>query len=689
MAIGQRVTDQSTDQLMPRGSIVIKNDSGSFKLKKGIRLVLIDCSNVTCDDMEGQNELTCINCTEVTVSGGKDAVVRIEGNTQVQSIKLDSDCKLNLDNAQVQELDLTKTEVNLLNCKVQTAKFTKCDLQSYKNKYEELTISGGQSNLDQDEPQKITTSDDAIITTKKLQAQGDCKFENTVVSLQKAELQGDVTITDCRFTDNGGQYQKITASGDKTICVLLKSQTQGDLQLDDGSYSLSQIEPQGDIKSSNASINIKKVNSQGDLTIDTCNAIFVDCQIQGDIKATSSGLKSVKGQYQKFTGQDGALDSDGDQFQGEFSQTGGNVKLKKPQFSDKFTLDQVIAFNTIYKATGATEVMLTGDGDSSIEVNGIDGATQVTVNKFSHAKLSKIQTQTADLEEILLLNASDCQFQSAAISDVSTLMFQQVDMQDCSVDHGATHVYDGCQLQQFASTDTNHLLLAASEVTQATVSDAQLVTTCGASDLTFLNCIVSDSGSTITSATDCTLSLQGSIVVMATDCTINLSGGEITNATACVINNSGGDVTADVSSISTAGGTCTATGLSTVMASACEVTNLGGLTIGTGFDPSQSSGALMCDGTDVTLQATLGELNVFSIVGNINITATALGINEISGTIITRTAGTSITDSATTTAAFGATGETTIDSGAAVFIGAPATTIDSPAITLQGLVNVV
>ena len=656
----------------PRGVIFISNESGSFEIPEGVRLVLSECTGVTCTSNEGRNELTFIDCTDASVEDFKEGVLRFERCKSITKIATKEDCLLTVAGAEIQELDLKKTDATIIKCEIQQANFEECILESIENTYEEFTFKKGQITSEEDEFQQLQLDEGTVGTFVAVKLQGDSKCDKATVTFQKVEGQGNLELKDTSLMDNEGEYQDLKVEGTLSTLMLKETKIQGDLELKEGSANFADVEVQGNCTFEKANVNAMGLEGQGDFEAKKSSMVMSDCEFQGDGTLESSAVKLVKCKIQKMDITDGAFESEKCEYQGEFKQEGGTIESIKDKFSDEVTIEKLIAWNKIFKSEGMQKLTLSGeDSKTSIELVSCD-AEEVTIEKFGRAVFSVCQFEKAEVTEVKNLNVIDCEWQEFTGEKISTSVFDYGQLQKAEFTDCSTIFLNNSTCEELKTDKCFHVFAASSEIQTMETKNGGLAVTDEVSDMTAEKMTVIDSNSTIQS-TDA--------LIIGRDSTIQAEGG--------LVMAFGGDVTASSNMA--------------VLTTGATVTNADGLTMGTGFSPEDQAGCILQDGVDTTVQASIGNLNLKSLLGDVNIEAETGNINEtalesivedaglditsIALGLISHDAALSIDNTAGEDFSVDAGGSANIQGGASVNLDAPTITVNAASITILGIVN--
>jgi len=498
MSIQDRLDNQTQDQLMPRGVIVLNNETGSFDLKKGWRLTLRNCSDVTCNSNEGMNELSLIECSNVTITDFQNGVLRFWDCDQVQQVTTTS-TKVIISGAQVEQLDMTSSEVTLVKCQPQQAQFSGCKLVSFQNEWQQCTVEGGSTWSEQDQFQgDLEINGNAVATLVSPQVQGDATFDKSHITLSNAQFQGQPTITDSQIEDLNGQYQEATMSGENLAVTLISSQFQT-LTFSDGQINLNEVQIQEQFTATDALVNAQNIQVQESVELENCSAVLVNCTIQESLTLTSSGVKMTDSTIQEsLTVNDGSLESVANTVQESFSMSGGTLESAGDTFNQDVSLDSLVGPSMIRNLQGAQTVTITGNGTSTLVLDSVQAQT-MSVSDFSDVRIvdTTADTFTADSIDSLLL--SNDTLDTATISDC------------------------------------NNVIAATSTIQDLTLTSCNQAVTANVAFMTADSSVISDNGSTMDEAVGCIVNAIGSNITCF-NCIINALGGTVTATGKSLVN---------------------------------------------------------------------------------------------------------------------------------------------------------
>lgn len=631
MGIQQQIDAQLKDEKFPRASITVKNESGSFELKKGVRVTLIKCS-ATLDGAEEDCQVDFVDCDSVEVSDFKKGKLRITRCSSVKQLEAE-DSVVNFGDTKVEELKLTRCQSTYLNSEIQTATLEQCDIQSTKNKYQDLTVTGGKLRSYEDECETGSLEEKANIKFSKLEGK-ELTIDKSTVTLIDCKSE-KLEITDGHLTDLKGEHKEITVSGDKSSCSFNDSKASDEVSFSDATVFATKMDFESEVSVENCHFIGKKLSVMSEFSAKKKEIVIVDSEFQGETSFEDASIRLNKCSFQaEFSLETGSLDSNDCEYQGEFSLTEANINSRNDSFMGTVSMEDLVGPNSIANSDDMQELTITG-GDSC-------GIT-----------LTKVTSQTADISEVAMLHAFKCEFQELKLESF-------------------THaVLDDCKSSMAEIKDGSFLNTGLSQLEMLEISDVQCAITSDLSSMTAKDSGLIDKGSTI-EADSCFIQSRGSNVIALSSLITNI-GGNIEGTDTTVVITKGG-----------------------------EVMNLDGLTIGDGFEPDEQGGSVKFNGIDLTLQSTLGNVDIISRAGNITATAdigailinaamnveigAGLEIIELAGESVSITAGMDVTVEAGANAAILAAGEAELGAeGVAIVNSAGLVNIAAPLNNVLGI----
>lgn len=619
-----KIEEHVEDKQDPCLNITLTGESGSFDLKEAVRLTLIDGQDVTCNSAEGKNELSLINCQNVKIKDFKEGVIRIEKCDEIDEITCSEKTSLTVSGAKIQKVDLTGAVVTFVDCQIEDAKFDRCEITSIECEYQKFDMQICQIHSDNDKfKDDFNMQDNCVGTFIKPEFSKDCTFDSCVLDLTKAKSEKAVTLTDCRFIDNRGEYSKeFTVSGQKTTCSLVKTQFKDQVDFSDAMITGSGVESEKEMTFTSVSFNLKGLIAQKEVTISQARGVLSSCEFKDSLTTDSCALTLRKAKVEKdFQLQGGAVESENSEFKGDVTITGGTVESIKDKFTGQVQATDLVAFNKFFKPDTQDTFDLSGSTTTSLEITDSTDL-ELTCDGFGRVSILGGSLKEPEFTSIKMLNLIGTTPDKPSFSDCSTVICSGCeDMGDVACDNLGTGIFDGCIGGKLTSNNCGQILAATSTF-----------------EFKFDNtCLGVTANADKVECTSSNLIDQGSSGVSATDSQLIVSGSTVEECNSSVCNANGGDVTCDGSVLNISNGTFTATGASTVLASNSDGTNDDGLTSGTGFSADDQASALLADGLDTLLQNSLGNLTMKSLVGDVTVEA-ALNSFTIAGASINEVA---------------------------------------------------
>lgn len=600
MSIQQAIDDELTNadpEDGPCGDISVSGEDGSFKMPKGLRLYCEKGGDATCSSAEGMNELTMLSYDNVKVTDFTDGIIRLEDCKQAD-IKTSGKVTIHVSNCDQLKLDIQGTNLTFSNCKVMTLKTQDCEIWSYNNQYQgDTQFQGGRLDSLGDQFETVSFKNLQLWVQKPTQGQ-DVTFDECAGAITQCQFD-KLTVKGSKLQDYKGQYSDKCDIQDSTYSSR-ECEYQGDLSLKSGRYDLSEATLNGALDAQEAALSADALQVQGKVTVSGKSAAFGAPKFQDDVTVENCQVRISGGQLQgKFEASSSSLDSDNNQYQDDFTLTGGNLQSKLDTFSGNLEGTGLKGPNMIHAPQGSPQQLT------------LTGATNPT------------------------LRVSDVECQQGTVTGFGKVYMESCQVQDMTLSGFGLAVLNAGEFQQLTANQGGTLTANTSQISQGTIENVSMAQTAGASELTVTSCVMVDAGSSFVGLTGCTLFGTGSQVAGAT--------GSVIFGVTC-------DVEMEASFAVCVGGTCTATGLSVVIPIGCDVTNDDGLTMGTGFDPAQNFLSLFAGGTGIL--SCLANLVANSVAGDVSVTS------EVGA--VTATAATAFSASAP---AVSITGEATIIGG--------------------------
>lgn len=209
--IQQEIDDHVNDPKFARFVITLKGRSGSFKVPKNARLTLIDGGDVTLESNEGHNEVSFNGCKSVTVKSFKNGVLRIDACQKVEELTTDEAARITVANSEIQKVDVSKSELQIISCEVQEHSTKGTKVTSYKNTFKgSFEAIGGSLYSEKDTFEgDCSIKGDTRALMVKPQFEGDVEIEAASVVMQEPESK-KITHKSGILTINGGSPEEIT-----------------------------------------------------------------------------------------------------------------------------------------------------------------------------------------------------------------------------------------------------------------------------------------------------------------------------------------------------------------------------------------------------------------------------------------------------------------------------------------------
>lgn len=620
MSIQEKIDKHIESEEVKRGVIVLNGESGSFTVPEGGRIILRDCSDVTCDGCEGRGELTIINGSNVTISDFKDGIIRLDKCDQITELTTSENTRINVSGGKIEKLDITKTQALFIDCEFEDAKMDNCDVTSKKNKHQKIAVTGGALFSEDDEFQGEASFEEGCVAHLIAAKFSDKLTADTAsLNLVKGSFEGEVEFTDSKVVDTEGEYQdKLTVSGDKSHTILRESKLQKEFMHSDGVLVANALESEKEITIEKGSISAKGLKAQKDLTLTDCDVILTGAELNGTTTISSCASRLVDCKFEDdVTFEEGAIDSERCTYK-QVIMTGGTIESVLDEF-EKFEGTGLIAQSKFFKPKQIQEFKATGeDSSASLDLTGGEPQT-MEIEDFGFVRMLKTDAQDLTCTKIATAFLTDCTTQTATFDECGTVVLDKGTADDATF------------------TKCGQVLAATCEVSKISLDEVNCSSTSNVGDMTATKTTCIDSGSTI-DGTDCTLITTGSTS------------------------------TASASIVTASGGTVDASGSTVVLAAGADVTNEDCLTVGHGFNADLNAGCVLYDG-DLTAQASIGNLKLISLEGTVQVDA-ALDIISTAGVAIIGTAGTEMINTAGTDITNQAAGSITEDAGADIVINA-------------------
>jgi len=564
MGIQEVLDNQLKHKDCPRYVVQIKNETGSLKVPKSVRVTLYECDSVTLEETEEGSEVNFVDCSSVTVSGCTKSILRFSKGSEIQQVTAE-DSEVHFGDANVQQIELTRCTGAFINSQIQQGTLEESRFESSKNTFQQLEVTGGKFFSFEDEVQELTVSDKATGRFFKLQAE-QATIEESQILLKQSQTQ-QLEVSDSALTDHKGEHEKFTSSGEKSTVRMRETKLSGETSFEEGSALLSKVECEGELSIEKCSFIGQELKVSSELSAKESKVVLADCEIESEATFEDSATRVRECSFQsEVTVEQGAYESDDSEYQSEFSLKEGTLISRNDTFSSSLSLEDLVHDSQIVHAEGMMEFTATGGGTAGL-------------------KMVDCESQMTDISEMGILHCVD--------SDLGLLKLESV----------SVAILDECEGEMAEVTDVPFLNAATSTFTMMDLSDVQMALT-AETDIVATNCGINDIGSEI-AADSCMINCRDSNVI----------------ANASLVNNIGGTVEgADVTVITTQGG---------------ETINLDGLTMGTGFDPDMQGGSLKFDGIDLTLQSTVGNVDIISRAGDITMTSDIGSIIATAAVIIT------------------------------------------------------
>jgi len=632
--IDKLIQEHLEDEEGPIGSICITGESGSFELKKGVRLVLRESNDVECTGAEERNELTLYKCSDAKVKDFKGGVLRAEKCDSLGEITCSEKSTVNIGDTEVEKLELTQSNALLMGCKIQEGTFEKTKIESVKNEYEgKVEITGGTLQSHEDKfKDECSLTEKSTSVCEKPEFEKEFTLDQSKLVAHKAKFKDQVTITQGILVDNEGEFEDKCEVTENSQFLGRKSQFKDDFTAEGSVFNgiETKIDGKFDFTAGNCSGTDFEVKDKA--TFSQSQVILTGASFQDDTEVEKSSVRLVDCEFQgKFEVTGGAIDSEKSSFQDKFTLDQGTLTSVKDEFVDDVECSDLVYKNLIYKPQSGQNVTMSGkEGQATLEIFGWE-AQEATFEKFTR----------------LILN--DCQFQKLEITGCQHIEINKGQSEETTIDTCGTVELNDTTAQKLDATDCGQVFAGDSEVQEGTFENIGLLVTNAVSDMTVSNCTVNDTGSTID----------------AEDSIITCIGGQVTGSGVMltIIN-----------------GQYEVSGNSVVNAVGSSGINEDGLTSGTGFEADEQAGALLVEEMDVKLQASIGNLTAKSLLldvyveapeGNIIETA-GLSLDMIAGLAITGTSGEEIDLFAGTDALIGATASISCASGSDFLVAAGA-----------------
>lgn len=508
----------------------------------------------------------------------------------------------------------------------------------------------------------------------------DCKIES--LKNQYSEL----TIKGGRINSHNDQFEQLSIEGKSN-----------------GAFFQAEVE-QLSIEESNATF-IEGKTEQAEITdgcITDLKGSYDELTVSGDKSSCSLNGTKISGEA-SFT--DATVLVEDSEFEGEVSLQSSPFIGKKVKFQGEFSVQEKEAILVDCELQEATfenalvrvcESSLQGEvsiTESTFESSDSEYQSEVSVSEGNFTSRRDKFSQKLTMEEavgsnllaeatgllkleftgggIAKLELIEVEAQDIDISEVGILYAAKCDAQKFSLEAFTHAILDECTFQIATIEEGPFLNAATSELQLATIKEVQHAITRDLQSAIVQNSGLIDDGSTIA----------------AEDSFIQARGSDVTSV-GCLINTLGGSVIGTDKTI--------------VITKGANVTNPDGLTIGEGFQPDLSGASLKFDGLDLTLQCTLGNVDIISRAGDITLTAdagnilgnAALNVEIGAGVDIIGLAGVTISlDSlvdvditAGANVTINSDGDVTIQGVGATFLASEATvTIGAPSINALGV----
>ena len=396
--------------LVPRTVITLNNLSGSFKLPKGVRLVLRNCDGAKCTSAEGNNEISFCEGSGAEVQDFKSGVLRFEKCSDIQKIVASQGVHITASGVTIQECDITDSYTMFDNCQVQQAKFTRGETKSFKNQYQQFTVEGGSIYSQDDRYQQWQGTGDIRAHIVKTTMNGQFAQEKGSLIIQDCDWSGsDVQLTSTNVASRNSQFKSLYIGGDE---VEQSDPGGSDSKTEQkaGTASLLNIILQDDLEIENSSVNIQGLASQGKITLTSSalNAIGIKAD---EIKSTESQVIMQNSQFDgEASFEDGDLRAKECKFSDKFSLSKGSLQSDQCTFEDKVTVDDgtIDSDNDEWKDQGnltkltgpsiirylkaSDDITITGDQASSLlmEHIQISGDVDLSITNFALVTLNDI-----------------------------------------------------------------------------------------------------------------------------------------------------------------------------------------------------------------------------------------------------------------------------------------------------------
>jgi len=619
MSIMQRINEHIGDSRNPRYTAYISNDSGSFTLPKGFTLFLKNCTG-TCTGNEGNNRLEFIGGTP-TVENFNGGLLRFENPDGPITVNA-TNSQMAVKGAEITQLTLDTCIATIVDCEVTEASYTDSKIKSIENTYEQLTVDGGKLWSFKDEfSGNIDLTDLERGTFIKVEGEGDFTSSNSTFTMKDPQLQGDFTVNGTELIVADGEFQGQVSVTDGTATF---KGTQFDQQasFSEAQVNLTSVTFQQESSCTSGSVSGSNVTATLPMTLGATSALFTNSTFQQGLVASGSLCNLDSCTIQEELTFDGkSLKTSSCTINGDISISNGTIDSNKDTWQGTAILTGLTGPNILRKLSAD---LLTAIGDNSgnldIQQSAITGVTtirdwhavKVIASQFTQATINGVTDLDIDQSSVTSATVTNCQKVSVLNSSVELLTLAN-------------------------SIDAILMNITSVIATDSRIADA------GSTFAGLIGCTLSAIGSTVTSADDCVLELNACTIGELTDCVGTAQNSIFTTTTTCGLLAQNCAVNgATYSTLLLNTSTFDGTAFNAIFTTGGDGENVG-LTAGCTFTADAQAAALLYDG-NTTLQASLGNLNMFDLVGSIFTSAFTGNIAEFAAMSISETAAEAITE---------------------------------------------
>lgn len=582
MSIQAEIDDEFQDDMVPQTVISLENESGSFELKAGMMVIAQSCSDAMCTAAPEGNSVSWYSSTGAGITGGMKGLFRFDQCTGGKQIEA-QDSEVNIGGGDFQSITLERCKVLIIGGTKFSGdcKFTDCDVTLLKGQFTgDVTVSGG------------------VLRDEECQYQGDVTISGgTIIQGRSAQLTGDLSVTGSNGTLKGYQV-----TGDSTISsshiVAIDGTYTGDLDISDSSTAVlkGDLTLSGELTATGGFLTLIKLDLTSNLTIEQgCQLVVSGGSLQ-QFQATGAGavLKgctvssnaTITDTACRFDGvtvtgeadfESSPLDSTGCTWGSEMTMSGGTITSSGDTASGEWTITGLVGPNYI-KSLTADNLDISGTSNSTINLENCTSPS-CTIDNFSIAQINGGSLDTLELTSM----------GTAIVS---------------------------CTSEEVIVTEVSQFFGAGGFFTELTITGASQAVTQECANVTATDCVLSDQGSTIT-ATACVINGKNSIVT-GTGISGFFQGSTVNGTNIAGVFQESEVSGANVAAVMT-GGTGVLTGLSAALVSGAAITNLGGYTSGCGFDQTLQGGSTHYSPIALSLQATVGDVDITSVTGAITV----------------------------------------------------------------------